>query len=85
MDGRGIEGFQIDIDEIDERPILLVRDIAAVQDVVFVDADGDRDPAQRERACETVRIRIVMTDYHQILGAGEELFEPMDGMHTSLL
>jgi len=58
-DRRGLERLQVDVQQIDERAVLLMGDVAAVEDLSLVDADVRFDPAQCERAGETVRVGVV--------------------------
>lgn len=47
--------------------------ITAVQVAMFVDAGSRSEPARRERARETVRIGIVVTDDGEFLAISEEI------------
>ena len=77
----GVERFEVDFEQIDERAVLLVGDIAAVEDVSLVDPGVGGDPAQGERAGETVRIWVVVADDVEFAALGKHLVEVVDGTH----
>jgi len=56
----GLELFEIDVEQVDERAVPLVGDVAAVEAALLVDFGSGRGVAERERTRETVRI--VVTD-----------------------
>jgi hypothetical protein len=45
LDSLPVIRVEVDLDQVDERPVLLVGNAAAVEEVPFVDAGLGRDPA----------------------------------------
>lgn len=75
LDERGVERLELDVEEVDERAVLLVGDVAAVEDAVVVDAGCGGDAAEGERARETVGVGVVVADDCELVGVGEEVVE----------
>ena len=57
-----VEFPEVDVQEVDERAVLLVGNLPVVEDVSLVDTRGDRDSTQRESAGEAVWVRVVVAD-----------------------
>ena len=62
LNGRRFEQLDIDIEQIDKCPVLLVGNAATIEDVPLVDISGSRNPSQRKRARKGIRIRIIVAD-----------------------
>jgi len=79
----GIEGVEIDVEQVDERAVLLVGDVAAVEDVSLVDPGVGGDPTEGKRAGEAVGIGVVVTDDGEFGAAREQVMEVVSLTHSA--
>jgi len=70
-----IERLKIEVEQIDERAVLLVGYLSAVEDAPLVDAGRGGDTPQRERARQAVRIGVVVTHDGERVGVGERIVQ----------